>query len=87
MEYGVSQPTDGGIAAPKRNGGTLLSEREQDGLPLVAEGLSNKQIAKELIIAESTVRYHLTSVFNKLGVGTRAQAVATAVRKRLLDGL
>jgi len=57
-----------------------LSQRELEVLQLVAEGLSNKQIARELIIAESTVRYHLTSIFNKLGVDTRTHALAVAAQ-------
>jgi DNA-binding NarL/FixJ family response regulator len=62
----------------------LLSEREQEVLRLVAEGLSNKAIGRQLFISASTVNYHLTSIFNKLGVDTRAQAVAIAGRRSLL---
>jgi ATP/maltotriose-dependent transcriptional regulator MalT len=61
-----------------------LSAREMDVLGLVAEGLSSKAIGKQLTIAVSTVNYHLTSIFNKLGVDTRAQAVAVAARRQLL---
>jgi NarL family two-component system response regulator YdfI len=53
-------------------------------LQLVAEGRSNKQIAKELIIAVSTAKYYVTGVFNKLGVDSRAQAVAVAAQQGLL---
>jgi non-specific serine/threonine protein kinase len=63
----------------------LLSPREQEVMQLVAEGMTNKQIARELIVAESTVRYHLTSVFNKLGVDTRAHALAVAAQRGLID--
>ncbi|HLJ68104.1 MAG TPA: LuxR C-terminal-related transcriptional regulator [Chloroflexota bacterium] len=62
-----------------------LSQREHEVLQLVAEGLSNKQIAKELIIAESTVRYHLTSIFNKLGVDTRTHALAVAAQRGFIQ--
>jgi ATP/maltotriose-dependent transcriptional regulator MalT len=62
----------------------ILSPREQEVLRLVAEGRSNKQIAKELIIGESTVKTHVTFLFNKLGVDTRAQAVAVAAQRGLL---
>jgi predicted ATPase/DNA-binding CsgD family transcriptional regulator len=65
-------------------GATILSPREHDVLRLVAEGRSNKQIAKELIIAESTAKYYVTGVFNKLGVDSRAQAVAIAAQRGLL---
>ena len=51
---------------------------------LLAEGLTSKAIGRQLFIAPSTVAYHLTSIFNKLGVESRAQAVAVAARHGLL---
>jgi non-specific serine/threonine protein kinase len=68
-----------------RSAAGLLSRRELEVLQLVAEGLSNKQIAHELIVAESTVRYHLTSIFNKLGVDSRAHAIAVAAQRGLIE--
>jgi len=61
-----------------------LSEREQEVLRLVAEGLTSKQIGQQLFLSHRTVDHHLTSIFNKLGVDTRAQAVAVAARDALL---
>jgi DNA-binding NarL/FixJ family response regulator len=61
-----------------------LTAREHEVLRLVAQGLSSKAIARQLFIATSTVNYRLTSVFNKLGVDTRAQAVAVAALHGLL---
>ena len=61
-----------------------LSEREHQVLGLVAEGLSSREIAKRLFITERTVRFHITSIFNKLGVNNRVQAVAIANRLGLL---
>jgi DNA-binding CsgD family transcriptional regulator len=61
-----------------------LSARETEVLRLVAEGLSSKEIGRRLFLSPSTVNFHLTSVFNKLGVDTRAQAVAVAARRGLL---
>jgi non-specific serine/threonine protein kinase len=61
-----------------------LTEREQEVLGLVAQGLSNKAIARQLIISPSTVNYHLIQIFNKLVVETRAQAVAVATQRGLL---
>jgi DNA-binding NarL/FixJ family response regulator len=61
-----------------------LSEREQAVLARVAQGLSSKAIGQQLFIAPSTVNYHLTSIFNKLGVSTRAQVVAVAAKRGLL---
>ncbi len=61
-----------------------LSPREHEVLRLVAEGLTSKQIGQQLVLSHRTVDHHLTSIFNKLGVDSRAQAVAVAARDRLL---
>jgi DNA-binding NarL/FixJ family response regulator len=55
-----------------------LSPREQDVLRLVAQGLPNKRIARELSISEKTVKAHLTSVFQQIGVTDRTQAALWA---------
>jgi DNA-binding NarL/FixJ family response regulator len=52
-----------------------LSVREQEAMALVVMGLSNKEIAARLFLAESTVKSHLSSIFTKLGVRSRAEAV------------
>jgi LuxR family maltose regulon positive regulatory protein len=57
---------------------SALSPRETDILTLIAEGLSNKEIARDLDIGPETVKSHLKSVFTKLGVEKRAQAVSRA---------
>ena len=62
----------------------FLSNRQQAILRLVAEGLSNKQIAASLGIGERTVKTHLTSAMNNLGVGNRAHAAVAAVQRGLL---
>lgn len=59
----------------------VLSEREVEVLQAVAEGKSNKEIADALTISEKTVKAHLRSIFRKLEVGDRAQAVAYAMRR------
>ncbi|GIK37557.1 MAG: hypothetical protein BroJett011_13900 [Chloroflexota bacterium] len=61
-----------------------LSEREREVLRLVAEGLSNQQIGDRLFITERTARFHVTSIFNKLGADNRAQAVALATQRGFL---
>jgi non-specific serine/threonine protein kinase len=66
------------------NKASLLSEREQQVLRRLAEGMTNKQIARELFVAESTVKSYVTGIFNKLGVDNRAHAVAVAVQRGLL---
>jgi LuxR family maltose regulon positive regulatory protein len=55
-----------------------LSDRELEVLRLVAAGLTNREIAKELVIAVSTVKSHTNHIYGKLGVKNRTQAVAQA---------
>ncbi|MFF7636131.1 response regulator [Kitasatospora sp. NPDC008050] len=55
-----------------------LTTREAEVLDLVARGLDNHRIARELFVAEKTVRNHVTHIFEKLNVATRAEAVARA---------
>lgn len=62
-----------------------LSDREVEVLQHVADGKSNKEVAAALTISEKTVKAHLRSIFRKLEVGDRAQAVATAMRKGLVE--
>lgn len=61
-----------------------LSDREREVLVLVAEGRSNKQIAKALGIADGTVKVHVASIMEKLGAQGRSEAVAVAVRRGLV---
>lgn len=61
-----------------------LSDREREVLVLVAEGRSNKQIAKALGIADGTVKVHVASILEKLGAQGRSEAVAVAVRRGLV---
>ncbi len=70
------------VATPRATAG--LTGREQEVLRLVSDGRSNKQIAKALAITERTVKYHVASIFNKLGADNRAQAVAVAARRGLV---
>jgi DNA-binding NarL/FixJ family response regulator len=67
-----------------RGRSTVLSEREREVLRLIAQGQSNKQIGRQLSITERTVKFHVTSIFNKLGTDNRAQAIAVAARRGLL---
>jgi DNA-binding NarL/FixJ family response regulator len=57
----------------------LLSPREREVLALITEGLGNAEIAERLSISEKTVRNHVSNVFDKLGVWTRAQAIVLAL--------
>ena len=63
---------------------SVLSGREKEVLVLVAEGLANKQIARALGIAERTVKAHLTSIFNQIGVTDRTSAALWAHRRGLV---
>jgi DNA-binding NarL/FixJ family response regulator len=56
-----------------------LTRREQEVLPLVARGLSNRQIAKELSIGERTVEGHVANILSKWGLTTRTQIAAAAI--------
>jgi PAS domain S-box-containing protein len=62
-----------------------LTESEYRVLTLVAEGKSNPQIAEQLVISPSTVRFHVTSILRKMGVTSRTEAAAIAVRHHLID--
>lgn len=62
-----------------------LSDRELEVLQAAAQGGTNQQIALELDISERTVRAHLSSVYNKLGVSSRGAAIAHAAQMGLLD--
>lgn len=60
-----------------------LTEREVDVLQLVAQGLSNQQIAQELVITEGTVRTHVSNILGKLHLASRTQAALYALREGL----
>ncbi|MFM9331602.1 response regulator [Paenibacillus mesotrionivorans] len=72
-------------AKPAASGAGPLSERETYILQCVARGFKSKEIAYELGIAERTVKAHLTSIYNKLGVDSRPQAVALALERGILQ--
>jgi DNA-binding NarL/FixJ family response regulator len=58
-----------------------LSSREREVLALITQGLGNAQIAERLSISEKTVRNHVSNLFDKLGVWTRAQAMVFAIER------
>ena len=62
-----------------------LTTREHDVLALVADGLPNREIATALAISEHTVKFHLASIFGKLGVSTRTEAVQRGLRLGVID--
>jgi DNA-binding NarL/FixJ family response regulator len=62
-----------------------LTDRELEVLKLVAEGMSNREIAGELYISENTVKNHVRNILEKLHLHSRMEAVVYAVREKLLD--
>ena len=63
-----------------------LSARELEILQLLATGLGNRAIARQLFISEATVKTHLVHIYGKLGVDNRTAAIAEAQRRRILRG-
>jgi two-component system, NarL family, response regulator LiaR len=63
-----------------------LTPRELEVLALVVRGLSNAEIAQELVVSRSTIKFHVSSILSKLGAGSRTEATALAVQHRLLSG-
>ena len=75
----------GGEGAPRQSGGAVLTDRELTILKLVAEGLSNLDIANRLFVTEQTVKFHLSNIYRKLGVGNRTEATRYAYRAKLIE--
>lgn len=62
-----------------------VTARELEVLRLVARGRQNKEIARDLAVTERTVKFHLSALMRKLGVGNRVEAVSAAIRLGLID--
>lgn len=83
----VAPELDAGLGDPlhrQQIPGADLTEREREVLHLVTQGLSNQQIADRLSITRSTVKFHIGSIFTKLGIATRSEAIALAYKRRLV---
>ena len=61
-----------------------LTGRERDVLELIAEGLSNRLVAERLGISEHTVKFHVASIYGKLGASSRAELIRRAARRGLI---
>ncbi|WP_228048480.1 response regulator [Streptomyces justiciae] len=80
----LSAPVAGRVMANLRKPRPTLTDRERDILTQLARGIGNRDIARALFISEATVKTHLRRIYDKLGVDTRAGAVAVAKERRLL---
>ncbi|MFE0523986.1 response regulator [Streptomyces sp. NPDC058954] len=80
----LSPPVADRLLARMRSPHPSLSAREREILAQLARGLGNREIARALFISEATVKTHLGRIYGKLGVETRAGAVAVAKERRLL---
>lgn len=82
--YEVLEADEAGFAAlPENEARALLTPREMEVLGLIGEGLTNKAIARRLDISLHTVKFHVESLFRKLGARTRTEALAKASERRV----
>ena len=73
-----------GVDHPSEDWLSDLSERELDVLRLIARGMSNKEIANELVISEGTVKSHVSNILSKLHLAHRTQAALYALKRKLV---
>lgn len=78
-------PPEVGAKLAERMSQPRLSDREQDVLQRMAQGMNNQEIAEALNITESTIKFHVSNIFNKLGVGDRTQAVLVAIKRGVIS--
>ena len=82
--YGAASPRSPATMTLTQSLETLTT-REHEVLALVADGLPNREIAARLGISDHTVKFHLASIFGKLGVSTRTEAVQRGLRLGVID--
>lgn len=68
-----------------RSGQDILTQREREILQLLADGMSNADVAQQLVISQETVKSHVRHILTKLEADTRTQAVAIAIRESMID--
>lgn len=76
---------DGQDARPEQVPAPKLTDREMQVLKLVARGMNNRDIAKELFISDNTVKNHVRNILEKLQIHSRMEAVMVAVREKLIE--
>ena len=64
--------------------GNELTERERDVLKCMVEGLNNNEIAERLVVSLGTVKFHISNIFQKLGVDSRVEAVKMSIERKLI---
>ncbi|QTF73288.1 MULTISPECIES: response regulator [Arthrobacter] len=77
----MSAPVASRLFQQMRNPDEALTPREAELLTLLTQGLSNKELGRKLFISEATVKTHLAHIYAKLGVDSRAAAIAKALRR------
>jgi DNA-binding NarL/FixJ family response regulator len=82
---GATGATGATVAADVSRHGEALTPREAEVLRLVAQGMSNREIANHLYISAKTVSVHVSNILAKLGASGRTEAAAVARRRGLLD--
>ena len=80
-----NKTTDTNVTIGQINNFNSLTKREKDVLLLVTQGESNKSIAEKLVLSEVTVKSHLNSIFKKLNVTNRTQAVLVSMQMNLVE--
>jgi DNA-binding NarL/FixJ family response regulator len=81
LDPAIARQLTRSLVAPKPQAADALTDREREVLVLVAMGLSNQQIADQLVISERTARTHVSNILGKLGVASRTQAALLAIRE------
>jgi DNA-binding NarL/FixJ family response regulator len=85
LDPAVARKLTRSLVAPARTA-TALTPREREILVLVAQGMSNQDIARTLVISERTARTHVSNVLTKLDLASRTQAALWAIREGLVTG-
>jgi DNA-binding NarL/FixJ family response regulator len=81
LDPAIAKQLTRSLVAPEPQTVSSLTDREREVLVLVAQGLSNQQIANALVISERTARTHVSNILSKLGVASRTQAALLAIRE------
>jgi DNA-binding NarL/FixJ family response regulator len=82
--HSVLSPIPSGDQPELESSDQILTAREIEVLRMIAEGLGNKEIAFKLRISDHTVKFHISSIFVKLGASSRTEAVTIGIRKGLI---